>query len=135
MLINHRQTGRLPDGIAVLAVLPLCLRNRSRQGRRTVRMCSYQFTDDTGVEITLPEKPTRVAVLFSSFAQVWELAGGKVDITVGESVERGFASQDAVLVDGGAGKTINSEALDGCSAGFRHLLCGPCRPERMWQHC
>ena len=44
-------------------------------------------------------------MLFSSFADVWETAGGRVDITVGESVERGFAPEDVLLVDDGAGKT------------------------------
>lgn len=71
----------------------------------------FRFTDDLGVEISLPEKPKRVAVLFSSFAEIWNLSGGEIAITVGESVERGFASQDAVLVDDGAGKTIGIEAL------------------------
>jgi len=72
---------------------------------------SYQFTDDVGHDIVLEKKPEKVAVLFSSFAEVWELAGGEVSITVGESVERGFADESAVLVDGGAGKTINTELL------------------------
>ena len=69
------------------------------------------FTDSTGSAVTLSEKPATVAVLFSSFAEVWSLAGGRVDITVGETVERGFAAKDAVLVDSGAGKTVNTEAL------------------------
>lgn len=71
----------------------------------------YTFTDDAGRVISLSEKPERTAVLFSSFAEVWSLAGGRTDITVGESVERGFAGEDAVLVDDGAGKTINTELL------------------------
>ena len=71
----------------------------------------YSFQDASGEQITLREKPQRVAVLFSSFADVWETAGGRVDITVGESVERGFASEDVLLVDDGAGKTINQELL------------------------
>ncbi len=110
MLIKHR---RRVAFLTVLLFSLFCLSACATEqaGPADSANVYYQFTDDTGVEITLPEKPTRVAVLFSSFAQVWELAGGKVDITVGESVERGFASQDAVLVDGGAGKTINSEAL------------------------
>ena len=69
------------------------------------------FTDDTGTEVTVPEKPETVAVLLSSLADLWITAGGSVDITVGESVERGFAEAGAVLVDAGAGKTINLEAL------------------------
>ena len=50
-------------------------------------------------------------VLFSSFADIWKTAGGTVAVTVGESVERGFADESAVLVDAGAGKTINTESL------------------------
>ena len=70
-----------------------------------------EFTDHQGNNVVLPQKPQRVAVLFSSFADIWCTAGGTVDITVGESVERGFASTDAVLVDSGAGKKINTELL------------------------
>lgn len=69
------------------------------------------FTDDLGVRVTLPESPRRTAVLFSSFAEIWRCAGGDIAITVGESVERGFADGDCVLVDAGAGKTINTEIL------------------------
>ena len=70
----------------------------------------YTFTDDFGNEVKLKEKPQNVACLFSSFAQIWVLAGGDVDITVYETIERGICNQ-AVLVDNGAGKTINNEAL------------------------
>ena len=71
----------------------------------------FCFTDSTGAQVSLPAMPRKTAVLFSSHAEVWRLAGGTVDITVGESVERGFASENAVLVDGGAGKTIDTEKL------------------------
>lgn len=71
----------------------------------------YQFTDDNQTEIILKEKPQKVAVLFSSFAEIWSLCDGEVSITVQESVDRGFASASAILVDSGAGKTINSELL------------------------
>ena len=52
-----------------------------------------------------------VAVLFSSYADMWQQAGGRVDITVGESVERGFVPEGTPLVDAGAGKSINVELL------------------------
>jgi iron complex transport system substrate-binding protein len=71
----------------------------------------YTFTDDTGKEVSLYSPPRRVAVLFSSLADVWISAGGTVAITVGESVERGFADEGAILVDAGAGKTVNTELL------------------------
>lgn len=70
------------------------------------------FTDSAGNEIILNKKPEKVAVLFSSFADIWVSAGGRVDITVGESVERGFADEGAVLVDKSAGHTtIDTETL------------------------
>jgi len=70
------------------------------------------FTDSTGRTVRLDKKPERVAVLFSSFADIWVTAGGTVDITVGESIERGFAPASAVLVDEGSGhSTIDLERL------------------------
>ena len=78
----------------------------------------YKFYDDLNQEIKLKEKPKKVAVLFSSFAEVWILAGGEVNISVYESVERGFASNDVILVDSGAGKTINLELLVSSQADF-----------------
>lgn len=71
----------------------------------------YAFTDSTGTEVVLPGKPKRVAVLFSSYAEIWTLAGGAVSVTVGESVERGFVPAETTLVDAGAGKSIDCEAL------------------------
>ena len=71
----------------------------------------YTFLDDTGAEVSVSGKPETVAVLTSSLADLWLTAGGSVEITVGETVERGFADETAVLVDDGAGKTINLELL------------------------
>ncbi len=76
------------------------------------------FTDDARQEITLVAKPQRTAVLFSSYAEMVLLSGGSVDISVGESVERGFADEQAPLVDGGAGKSINLELLIESSPDF-----------------
>ncbi|MBO5702179.1 MAG: ABC transporter substrate-binding protein [Clostridia bacterium] len=71
----------------------------------------YSFTDSEDREVVLEKKPEKVAVLFSSYAEMWNLAGGEVNITVGEAVERGFADENTVLVDSGAGKTIDRELL------------------------
>ncbi len=71
----------------------------------------YTFTDHLGNNVELKQKPQRTAVLLSSFADIWTTAGGDVPITVGESVERGFADDEALLVDDGAGKTIDNELL------------------------
>lgn len=69
------------------------------------------FTDDSGRTVRLPSRPKRVAVLFSSLAELWTLAGGQVAVTVGESVERGIVPDGTPLVDAGAGKTVSIEAL------------------------
>jgi len=71
----------------------------------------YTFTDSTGTTITLHTPPEKVAVLFSSYAEIWTLAGGEVSVTVGESVERNFVPDGVTLVDAGAGKTIDHELL------------------------
>lgn len=44
---------------------------------------SYTFTDSAGVSLTVKQPPQRVAVLFSSFAEIWQTAGGTVAVTVG----------------------------------------------------
>ena len=69
------------------------------------------FTDSVGKEVTLYNQPENVAVLFSSFADMWSLAGGKVSVTVGESIERGICESSVLLVDKGAGKSINLDLL------------------------
>lgn len=71
----------------------------------------YTFTDSVGNEITLEKKPEKVAVLFSSYADIWLTAGGEVSITVGDSIERGFCDDSVLLVDSGAGMSIDMELL------------------------
>lgn len=67
---------------------------------------------DTGTQSSQQdEMPEKVAVLFSSLAEIWVEAGGEIAITVGETVERGFAPEGTLLVDEGAGKTVNLELL------------------------
>ena len=69
------------------------------------------FTDDAGVSFSIDAPPENTAVLFSSFAEIYRAAGGEVKITVRESIDRGFAPEDAYPVDEGAGKQINAELL------------------------
>ena len=71
----------------------------------------YVFNDDAGQQVSVYGAPGRVAVLFSSYAEMWLLAGGEITVTFGESIERGFVGEDVILVDGGAGKAIDYEAL------------------------
>ena len=78
---------------------------------KTEEVQPLTFTDAMGREITLPQTPQRTAVLFSSYAQLWKLAGGEIAVTVGDSVKRGFAEADTPLVDDGAGLKIDAEQL------------------------
>jgi len=73
--------------------------------------CFFEFTDDTGYKTVLKEKPKKIAILFSSLADIWISAGGEISMTVGESIERGFCSSDIPICDSGAGKNINCELL------------------------
>lgn len=72
---------------------------------------TVHFTDATGETVSLPQNPAKVAVLFSSFADIWLTAGGEIAVTVRESVERGFADANTILVDDAAGKRIDTETL------------------------
>lgn len=95
----------------ILPVLCMVLVFISCGKRQEVSQPFYAFKDDSGIEISLAQKPKKVAVLFSSHAEMVLLSGGSVDITVGESIERGFAKEGTPLVDSGAGKSINAELL------------------------
>lgn len=94
------------------ALLSGCAKNQNDGPEPPDPPAAYaSFTDSAGETIVLQEKPERVAVLFSSFAELWQLAGGTVAVTVGESVERGFVPEGTPLVDDGAGKKIDLERL------------------------
>lgn len=69
------------------------------------------FTDSAGYNVSLNRTPTRVAVMFSSFADLWLSAGGQVAMTVGESVERGIVPDTVTVLAEGAGKTPSPEAI------------------------
>lgn len=97
--------------IILIFSLLLCASFLSCADKKTDEKVYYSFKDSEQRDVILEKKPQKVAVLFSSYAEMWTLAGGEVSITVGESVERGFADANTVLVDSGAGKTIDREIL------------------------
>ena len=51
------------------------------------------------------------ACLNSSLADLWSLAGGSVDISVQDAIDRGFASPGCILVDNASGRNIDTERL------------------------
>ena len=107
-MTTQEETGKMKTRAFALLI---CLLLLAGCAAPTTRTEGYTFTDSTGTAITVKEKPEKVAVLLSSLADLWVTAGGRVDITVGETVQRGFAADSAVLVDEGAGKSINLELL------------------------
>jgi len=94
--------------VGALAVTLIACANNSGNEDNTFY---YSFTDSDGAVVNIKNKPEKVAVLTSSFAEVWKLAGGNVAITVKESIGRGFADPTAILVDNGAGMKIDVDAL------------------------
>ena len=96
---------------AVISAAVILSLSACSSGQEKVSGPYYSFTDAAGVSIVLESKPQRVGVLFSSYAEAYCEAGGQIYVTVGESVERGIADSDVLLVDSGAGKTIDTEAL------------------------
>ncbi|MBE6702796.1 MAG: ABC transporter substrate-binding protein [Ruminococcaceae bacterium] len=103
--------------LALLLAL-LCLASCNAEKNGPDGDHAIAFTDSVGYEIVLHEQPRRVAVLFSSLAEIWCLAGGEIAVTVGETVERGIASDAVTLVDSGAGKAINTEVLIAAAPDF-----------------
>lgn len=108
--MKHTLTRAAALTLAAALLLSLCACSDTKP-QNSEKAPYYTFTDALGTTVTLTHKPQRVAVLFSSFADLWQTAGGKIAVTVGESVERGFADASSVLVDDGAGKNINTELL------------------------
>lgn len=73
---------------------------------------SHVIIDASGFFTTFTTPPKKVAVLFSSYAQVWQDAGGTVAITVSDSINRGLVKKEAVTVVGnGEGRSFDLERL------------------------
>ena len=72
----------------------------------------YSFTDDIGNTVIIERMPENVAVLYSSYADIWKLAGGNVAITVEETVTRQLVDASNVTIVGPSnGKEIDKESL------------------------
>ena len=109
-MIRYHSCLRAVAWMLALTLLSACLFSCKGEGE-TEGEEYLRFVDSTGETVVLSHRPIRVAVLFSSFAEMWQLAGGTVAVSVGESIERGFCPSDTPLVDAGAGKTVNAEQL------------------------
>ena len=65
----------------------------------------------TVIALLSPLHAFTTACLNSSIADLFLLAGGSVDITVQDSVDRGFVPDDVLLADSASGMNINREIL------------------------
>ena len=80
----------------ILSILPGCGSEEPPQNPDSVA-----FTDALGRDISLPEKPERVAALIGSFADVWVLAGGDLCAAAEDAWEDfGLELPEAVNIGG-----------------------------------
>ena len=79
---------------------------------------SLYFTDDGGDTVSLQQIPARVAVPQSSFAHMWQLAGGEVYATSEETFQEGIVRLTEDTVDLGSVKTPAMEAMLACEVDF-----------------
>lgn len=68
------------------------------------------LTDDLGREVTVPERPVRVAALLGSFADVWTLAGGTV-VAATTDAYRDYGLPEENAIDLGGAHSPSLEAL------------------------
>ena len=79
------------------------------ESSQTSSVFPYTFTDSTGRQVTLSSRQQKVAVLFSSYADMCALAGGAVPGLVGDSVKRGLADEVTLRVTDGAASNTETE--------------------------
>lgn len=66
---------------------------------KTTRLIDYPtFMDASGFMTTIKKFPIKTAVLDSSLAEIWQLAGGTISATVQETITRGIASKQNVTI-------------------------------------
>lgn len=70
-----------------------------------------QFVDDNGRTVSLAARPTRVAAVQSSFADLWQLAGGEVYATSQETFDEGIVELSQDVINLGSVKTPDLETI------------------------
>ncbi len=66
---------------------------------KTTRLIDYPtFMDASGFMTTIKKLPKKTAVLDSSLAEIWNLAGGSISATVSETITRGITKQEEVTL-------------------------------------
>lgn len=89
-------------GIATVLIVSLLFLAACRPSLQAVsEEDAVTFTDDLGQTLTLVQKPSRVAALLGSFADVWQLSGGEICAAANDAWEDfGFSSETAIRLGG-----------------------------------
>ena len=72
---------------------------------------TYTFTDAHGREITMDRNPQKVVVLSGSFAEMWELAGGKLSGVTADAPEDRSLNMEGVTIVGESTHKPNIETI------------------------
>lgn len=107
----HTQFHSILSAALILCIMAFLFTGCAKEEKADASGNFYSFVDSEGNEVVLKAEPEKVAVLFSSYADIYVLAGGEVAITVGEAVSRGFVPEGAALVNETAGMKIDTEIL------------------------
>ena len=73
-------------------------------------------TDDLGREVEISKEPQKVAVIMGSFAEVWQLAGGKISATVKDAWEDFDLGLGNDVKNLGTFSSVSLEMLFDCEA-------------------
>ncbi len=85
--------------VSVLLMM-LSVSSCSREGTDNISG-TVTFTDALGREVSAPERPSRVAALIGSFAEIWQLSGGEVCAAAEDAWDDfGLSLGDAVNLGG-----------------------------------
>lgn len=71
----------------------------------------YSFIDSLNREVKITKKPKKVISLCSSFADVWQVAGGKLSGTTQDSFDKNIVSKDSNITNLGNMKTPSIEQI------------------------
>ena len=107
--MGRRLVCRVCAGVMLLMLISALLAACGGGADRSA-FAAAEFTDDLGRQVVLPRRPTRVAALLGSFADVWLLSGGEICAAPEDAAaDFGLDLSDAVHL--GGAHSPNLEAL------------------------
>lgn len=107
--MGRRLVCRVCAGVMLLMLISALLAACGGGADRSA-FAAAEFTDDLGRQVVLPRRPTRVAALLGSFADVWLLSGGEI-CAAPEDAAADFGLDLSGAVHLGGAHSPNLEAL------------------------